>query len=108
MNAPFHRIDTTDKWTGVPRPSPSWPLRWEAAKGTENENAVLMSIAAEAHPRGEDDVFAAAYDAALARDPEERAEFIEALEELFREANLPEDDGQPLPVSMIPQFRRLA
>lgn len=46
-----------------------------------------MSIAAEAHPRGEDDVFAAAYDAALARDPEERAEFIETLEELFREAD---------------------
>ena len=63
--------------------SPSWPLRWEAAKGTANETWVLMTIAAEAHKAGEYAIWRAAYDAANC--PDERAEFVENLEEIFDE-----------------------
>lgn len=67
---------TSDVW------SPSWPVRWEQARGTWSEQAVLMSIAAEAEHRDRD-VFCAAYDAANTTNPDERAEHIATLEELF-------------------------
>jgi hypothetical protein len=68
--------------------SPSWPIRWEQARGTYSETAVLMSIAAEENAlNGASDLYCAAYDAALATDADERAEFIAELERLFNEAN---------------------
>jgi hypothetical protein len=67
----------------APKLNPSWPLRWKASKGTESQKAALISIALEAEKAGEDDIFAAAFDAATTKDPEERAEFIADLEECF-------------------------
>jgi len=66
--------------------SPSWPIRWEEARGTYSEKACLLSIAAET--RGQDmDIFCAAYDAAMASDADERAELIAEMEALFDAAN---------------------
>src|SRR5688500_5386468 len=66
-----------------PTLSPFWPLRWEAARGTDAETYVLMTITTDAWKAGEMDVFRAAYDAA--NSPDERAGFVEELERLFVE-----------------------
>jgi hypothetical protein len=63
--------------------SPSWPIRWEQARGTSLETAALLSIAAEAEQAGDSDVYCAAHDAAHADDADDRAGFIADLEELF-------------------------
>lgn len=66
--------------------SPSWPIRWEQNRDTLRWKACLLSIAAEARTK-DDDVFAAAYDAATATDPDERAGYIAELEQLFADAD---------------------
>lgn len=67
--------------------SPSWPLRWEAAKGKgrAHEDYILRTIAAEA-VRDETAIFMAAMNAADA-DAECRDEFIAELEDLFAAAD---------------------
>lgn len=68
--------------------SPSWPLRWEAAKGKgrSHEDYILRTIAAEA-VRDETAIFMAAMNAADADDAECRAEFVAELEDLFAAAD---------------------
>jgi hypothetical protein len=80
--------------------SPSWAVRWEQARGTYSEKAVLMSIAAEALNH-DDAVWAAAYDAATTDDPVERQRFIEDLEDLFDDANDPHDATYALDVDFL-------
>lgn len=70
--------------TPITKLEPSWPLRWEAAKGTSDETWVLMTIAAEAHKAGDYAIWRAAYDAANL--PDGRDGFVEDLEALFDEA----------------------
>jgi hypothetical protein len=62
-----------------------WYVQWEQARGKYTEKRVLMEIAASALNR-DYDVWMAAYDAATATDPDERAEHIATLERLFDEA----------------------
>jgi|GEM_PF-5479475 len=66
---------------------PSWARRLEQARGTSLELAALLSIAAEAESKGDEEVHCAAHDAAHSIDPVERGEFIAELERLFDEAN---------------------
>jgi hypothetical protein len=62
-----------------------WYVQWEQARGTWSETDALMRIAAEALNH-DPDVWYAAFDAANATDPDERAEHIATLERLFDEA----------------------
>lgn len=59
-----------------------WYVQWEQARGTFSEKRVLMEIAAEALNH-DPDVWYAAFDAANATDPDERAEHIATLERLM-------------------------
>ena len=66
---------------------PSWPLRWEASKGTERETACLLSIAAEAGapgPHRDAELATAAYDAATCP-ADDRPGFIAEVERIFIE-----------------------
>ena len=59
---------------------PSWPIRWEQAKGTALEDACLLSIAAETDDR---ELHCLASDAV--NFPEDRDYMIAAMEDLFAE-----------------------
>lgn len=64
--------------------TPTIPLRtrWEEARGTWSEKPTLRKIAAEElRKNGPSWLFCAAFDAATATDPDERAEHIAAFEQ---------------------------
>lgn len=61
---------------------PSWPIRWEQAKGTALEDACLLSIAAETE-HSERELHCLASDAV--NFPDDRDDMIAAMEDLFAE-----------------------